>query len=350
MPDVEAAIKRGDPDSAASLGERMYTRHGPYAIWAELWWSTVVKAVSATANQASQGSLVDTAMAHISAVDRGGLDPTVSAWLDTLQPAAKVELLGQRSSPFLHIFLRMITTRRLSSLTLLDKLVYPIWLSTATACLSTRLRQSSRVQAAVENTVMLAHQVLVTIGPHKHLPPSNLEEALVLQTARARVFHDTHVPSLIRHLPYLVVLQYSPAIWPKTHTQIGELLDSLAATAEFKTAAFRHLDLLKDAFLSSEWSKPSLESGLETGMVDTLKMIMSEHAGTNTCSHRTSSNDSKLTKQATLSPRRRYFLLTRWLVSVPGGGQVLYLALGSSSKRSQEGSKLAIGRPKQKKH
>lgn len=279
MPDVEQAIKRGDPESAANLGERMYTRHGAYLVWADLWWSTVVKSISATTHQASQGHLVDTAMAHISAVDRGGLDPTVASWLDTLQPSTKVDLLGQRSSPFLHIFLRLITTRRLSSLTILDKLVFPIWHSIATSCLATRSRQSSRTQAAVENTVMLAHQLLVAIGPHKHLPPSNLEEVLVLQTARTRVLHGSHVKSLIRHLPYLVVLQYSPAIWSKTHSQIGELLNSLAATAEFKTAAFRHLDALKDAFLSSEWSKPGLESGLENGMVDTLKMIMSEHAG-----------------------------------------------------------------------
>lgn len=279
MPDVEQAIKRGDPESAASLGERMFTRHGPYAIWADLWWVTVARAISTNAPQASQGSLVDTAMAHISTVDQGGLDATVSNWFDTLQPPAKVDLLGQRSSPFLHILLRLVTWRRLSSLTLLDKLVFPIWHLTATSCLASRSRQSSRVQAAVENTIMLAHQLLVTTGPHKNLPPSNLEEALVLQTARTRVLHNTHVPSLIRHLPFLVVLQYSQAIWPKTRTSIAELLDSLAATAEFKTAAFRHLDLLKDAFLSSDWSRPNLEPGLETGMVDTLKSIMSEHSG-----------------------------------------------------------------------
>lgn len=280
MPDVEQAVKRGDPESAASLGERMFTRHGPYAIWADLWWATVAKAISTNAPQASQGSLIETALAHISTVDQGGLDATISNWLDTLQPPAKVDLFNQRSSPFLHILLRLIVSRRLTSLTVLDKLIFPVWHLTATTYLASRSRQPSRVQAAVENTVMLAHQLLVTIGPHGHLPPSSLEEALVLQTARTRVLHDKHVPSLIRHLPYLVVLQYSRAIWPKTRGSIAELLDSLAATAEFKTAAFRHLDLLKDAFLSSEWSKPNLEVGLETGMVDTLKSIMSEHSGT----------------------------------------------------------------------
>jgi len=63
------------------------------------------------------------------------------------------------------------------------------------------------------------------------------------------------------------------------HEHVSTLLDSLADTAEFKTAAFRHLHLLKDAFLSSEWSRPS-DPGLETGMVDTLKLIMSETPAT----------------------------------------------------------------------
>lgn len=284
MAGLEQTIKFGDVESAAALGEKMYTRHGPYAVWADLWWVTVVKAIGAAiSTQPSPTRLIDVAVAHISSADQGALDPTIFTWLDTLHPAAKIDLLGQRSSPFVHIFLRLATLRRLSSLTILNKLVFPVWHHIATGCLASRARQTSRTQAAAENAVLLAHQLLVTVGPHRLLPPLILQEALVLQTARTRVLHDTAVPSLIRHLPFLVVLQHSPAIWPKTRAYISDLLDSLAATAEFKTAAFRHLDPLKDAFLSSEWSKPGLDPALETGMVDTLKMIMSEHSGEYLC-------------------------------------------------------------------
>jgi mediator of RNA polymerase II transcription subunit 12 len=282
MPVVEAAIKRGDATSAAALGDKLFSRHGPFSTWGDLWWSTVVKAISAVPTQVAPGSHIDTVLAHVSAVDdkAGALDSTVSRWLDTLTPLAKVDILGHRSSLFLVILINLVTSRRITSLTILNKLVFPIWQTTSSACLLSRARQSGKAQAAVENSVMLAHQLLVSTGPHRHLPPASLEEAFILYSSRAQVLHDTHVPSLIRHLPFLVVLQYSPSILTKTHDIISNLLDSLAATAEFKTAAFRHLDLLKDAFLSSEWSKPSLDPGLETGMVDTLKLIMSESTGT----------------------------------------------------------------------
>jgi mediator of RNA polymerase II transcription subunit 12 len=281
MPVVEAAIKRGDTAAVAALGEKLFTRHGPFHNWGDLWWNAVVKAIWAAPSQVSSNSLVDTALVHIFSVDDkvGCLDGTVSRWLDTLSPASKVDSLGQRSSPFLTILLNLVTSRRISSLTILEKLVFPIWQTTSSACLVSRARQSSKSQAAVENSVMLAHQLLVSIGPHRHLPPATLGEAFILFSARARVLHDTNVPSLIRHLPFLVVLQYSPSISSKTREYIATLLESLAATAEFKTAAFRHLEILKDAFLSSEWSKPSLDPGLETGMVDTLKLIMSESTG-----------------------------------------------------------------------
>jgi len=278
MPAVEQAMKLRDPEQAVAMAQKLFKRHGPYSAWGDLWWVTVMKAIAFDQTLKEPTALIDTVLAHVAAVESkdNTLDQTVGRWLDGLTPIAKVDLLGHRHSPFVAIFLHLVTERRLSSFTLLEKLAFPIWQFIATTCLTSRTRQSSRSQAAAENAVLLAHQILITTGPHTHLPPANLEEVFVLKSSRAKVLYDTNVPSLVRHLPYLVVLQYSPSILTHTHEHIRTLLDSLAGTAEFKTAAFRHLHLLKDAFLSSEWSKPSLDPGLETGMVDTLKLIMSE--------------------------------------------------------------------------
>jgi len=281
MPAVEQAIKLKNPEQAAALGEKLFKRHGPYSTWGDLWWVTVVKAIQYDQSFTEPAALIDTVLAHVAIVESkdNSLDGTIGRWLDTMTPVAKVDLLGSRHSPFVTIFLRLVTTRRISSFTLLEKLAFPIWQLASSTCLVSKARQSSKIQAAVENSVLMAHQLLITTGPHTQLPPANLEEAFVLRSSRARVFYDTNVPSLVRHLPFLVVLQYSPSILLTTHEHISTLLNSLAGTAEFKTAAFRHLHLLKDAFLSSEWSKPSLD--LETGMVDTLKLIMSETPATN---------------------------------------------------------------------
>jgi mediator of RNA polymerase II transcription subunit 12 len=71
----------------------------------------------------------------------------------------------------------------------------------------------------------------------------------------------------------LVVLG-SIGVPDKTKDQIALFFRDLATIPEFKTAAFRHLALLKDAFLSSNWGKA--DPAVETGMIETLKAIMSE--------------------------------------------------------------------------
>jgi mediator of RNA polymerase II transcription subunit 12 len=90
------------------------------------------------------------------------------------------------------------------------------------------------------------------------------------------VFHASNVESLIQQLPALVVLERSKIVPEKTRAQIQLIFRGLAALPQFKTAAFRNLDVLKDAFLSNDWIKRSNDSALETGMVEGLKLMMSD--------------------------------------------------------------------------
>lgn len=272
MPAVSQLIARGDVNMAENLGKKLFTRHGPFDSWGDLWWSTIVKAVSTSAAP----EVSEVALTHIATVDdvQGLLDVTIARWLDGLTPASRIDLLGQRNSKLVTIFLKLVTSRRLSALTLLSRLCYPTWKTSAGLCL-TKNRQSSKAQFAIENTIILSQQLLMDVPPHRNESPVDLREALIMQTTRTEVFHDGNVSALVRHLPFLVVLQKSPLIFERTHEHVRSLIDSLGKTAEFKTASFRHLDELKDAFLSTEWSKSS-NPELEDGMVDALKLIMSE--------------------------------------------------------------------------
>ena len=128
----------------------------------------------------------------------------------------------------------------------------------------------------MEAAVTLAQQLFLTTPPNAQLPPVNLQQALIIQTARAEVFESTNVQLLIRHLPFLVVLEVAKGVSERLRGQSSTLLQSLAMAPSFKAAVFRHLDLLKGVFLSSEWSRPLLDPSIEAGMVDTLKLIMSD--------------------------------------------------------------------------
>jgi mediator of RNA polymerase II transcription subunit 12 len=267
MPEVISLLSKTDTGVATTFGKKMYARHGSFEAWSSTWWATVARAVSSSENS----SVIEVTMAHIAAVDEE-LDETVTSWLDGLGHSGRVEMFGRRNSPLVVVLLRLVVQRRLTALTILSRMCYPAWKQAST---TVSHRQSTRSQFTIENSVILSQQLLMNIPPHPALSPVNLCEAFVVQTTRTHVFYDGNVSALIRHLPFLVVLQKSPGIFTKTQENISLLIDSLGKTAEFKTAAFRLLDQLKDAFLSSEWSKSS-NPELEGGMVDALKLIMSE--------------------------------------------------------------------------
>ncbi|ORX33960.1 hypothetical protein BD324DRAFT_186207 [Kockovaella imperatae] len=272
MDGVRQVMAKGDVTAASLLGAKLFVRHGPFENWSTLWWETLVDAIQTS----THATIVDAVTAQIATVfeqAEGQLDSVVDAWLQTV--TNPIELLSN-GSHLCTILLHECAHRhlRLVSRTL-ETLVYPVWAKCAAATLKDG---SCSHPLSVTNSVTLCQQLLLTKPPNQSLPPTSLRQALVLQTERGETLKGAHVISLLQHLPFLVILEKGSATPERLQTQISLLLEQLAATPHFKAAAFRHLDVLKDAFLSNEWSESSMEN-LEAGMVDVLKMIMSQ--GTN---------------------------------------------------------------------
>lgn len=280
MGPLHHAIAKGDVATAKSLSAKLYTRHGPFASWSGTWWSTVVKAIqNSDAHKAI--SVVDAAIAHIEQVDANTdskLGSVVVAWLEKDTPTEVLDLLSVKSSPVLcEILLNLVAHRRLHIVpTLLEKLAYGTWKQAAMAVLATKGRLSSRNLRAVESSMVLTQHLLLNAPPNPALPPINLRQALVIQTERGSALSKANVPTLIRHLPFLIVLAKSRFTPEQLKREISVLFQGLATTPPFKAAAFRNLHILKDAFLSNEWSKPGIDAAVEEGMVDALKLIMSQ--------------------------------------------------------------------------
>ena len=265
MDAVRLAISNGDVGAASSLGSKLFSRHGPFENWSTLWWQTVVDAIGDAA----------AATSHITAVYEqadGRLDKVVDTWLGGV--ADPVTLMSSPNAQSLcTVLLHACASRQLRLVSgILEALVYPVW----SKCSAAILKDGNAPQpAAIANSLTLCQQLLLTEPPHKSLPPTCLCQALVLQTERGETLKGSHVILLLQRLPFLVVLKLSKGTPDRTKRSITLLLEQLAETPHFKAAAFRHLDVLKDAFLSNEWSQSSMEN-LEAGMVDVLKMIMSQ--------------------------------------------------------------------------
>nr|XP_019047064.1 hypothetical protein I302_03671 [Kwoniella bestiolae CBS 10118]OCF25994.1 hypothetical protein I302_03671 [Kwoniella bestiolae CBS 10118] len=277
---LQQVLSGAKEDHAIALAPKLFVRHGSFSNWSNQWWSTIIQHLQHPSSHVSQDSTLRTIDSHILAVRRDAqnqLEPVISSWLDGLTPTALVDMFGKRSGGLISpLLLELAVERCVSTLTLLEKLIYPIWKYTSSIILTPRRRLSSKQINAVNNTINMASQLLVSPPLIATLPPTIPTHSLIVLAFRQAVFCGVSVQNLIKHLPLLVVLLKSAMLSENTNSTISSLLRCLAMTAEFKTAAFRNLNILKDTFLSTEWSKPSSAHGLEAGMEDTLKLIMSE--------------------------------------------------------------------------
>ena len=288
---VLQSISTGNSSSAGVLAPRLFSRHGPFGRWATIWWGTLLKALLEPERGSSPLAVVDAALAHVEAVEDNmdkGFDAVVSAWLSSLTVQAGFELMRTQSALSLcSLLLNLAAHRRVHIVPqIMDKLVYATWKQAAALSLSSRGKLDAKHIQAVENAIILAQHFLLAAPPSEAgLPPTNLRQSLILQTERGQVFNSTNAPILIRHLPFLIVLDSARGATERIRSQILTLLQGLATTPQFKAAAFRHVDVLKDAFLSVEWSKSSVDPSLEASMVDALKLIMSQGSSSSANPH-----------------------------------------------------------------
>lgn len=284
-------IQSGDVAMAVQLGKDMYARHGPYEAWDRQWWDTITSAlnsVSITGDTARVDSALRAAGAHIDQVTERlalELDSVVIQWLDSFSRKRQVDALSF-NGPLTRLLLLLITRRRLSTVTVLNHLLYPLWRQLAPVAMNQSGHLGDAQLQAVDSSIVLMDQLFLTRPPNRDLPPYDQEEALIAQTSRAEVFTNYRTPELIRHLPLLAVLGSSSTMPEHIRAHVGRFFADLSLIPAFKTAIFRHLPLLKDAFLTSDWSRPGIGPEIEAGLVETLKGMMSE--GNNSDSRRNS--------------------------------------------------------------
>ncbi|RXK36282.1 hypothetical protein M231_06418 [Tremella mesenterica] len=281
MANLESAIGSGNVEAAHALGEKLLVRHGVFSKWAPSWWSAVIKSLQGIKVEGDASSAVEAAAVLAGRLDEQSertLDDSLAIWLNALSPEERIDIWGQPTAIRLTtFFLTLVARRHLTAVTLLEKFCFPIWNHEASITLAPRPRLLGSHLRTIEHSLTLAQQLLLADPPHAKLPPQTLCEALIFQTTRSYALSNTRIIELIRHLPHLVVLERSGLLWNRTKRQISAFLQSLAGTPEFKNAAFRHLNLLKDVFLSNEWNRRQ-DVGLEAGMVETLKMMMSDQS------------------------------------------------------------------------
>lgn len=275
-------LTTGKENTAISVAPALFRQCGRFSSWSLKWWTLIVDVVQKAGNTEQKPFLYHVVSTHLSAVlgqHGDSLDDAVTSWLENLSAANVVETFGGRTRPagvLVRLLLFLVSHRFLSAWVVLEKAVFPIWKHAAPFALPPRKRLSSKQIQAITSTVNIIAQLLISPPLIPDLAPVSLKESLIVQASRQPVLQGSSVGILIQHLPLLVVFEQSKLLPDQVSHRIDEILRNLAMTAEFKTAAFRNLNLLKDAFLAREWSGPGMDQGLEGKMIDVLKRIMSE--------------------------------------------------------------------------
>ncbi|WVO16601.1 hypothetical protein L204_104280 [Cryptococcus depauperatus] len=269
----------GNEDIISTIAPALHHHYGFFHLWSSKWWTLIIDVIQ-KAESEQKLCLYRMISKHMIAVFQEyqeSFDSIVGSWLSSFTSARLLDIFGNHTSKIMtQLLLFLVSHRALSTTTIFDKMIYPIWKLTLMWALPPRKRLSSEQIQSIVSTIDLVSQLLVLPPLESELPPTLLTEAIVIQASRQNIFHDHHVKLLIQHMPVLVVFEQNQLLPEQTTTKIGEILNSLASSAEFKTAAFRHLSILKDAFLAREWSGPGMDQELEGRMVDVLKLIMSE--------------------------------------------------------------------------
>jgi len=144
----------------------------------------------------------------------------------------------------------LVVTDAVSTITLLQGLIYPGWSTAASVAnredaetISTYLSPAT----SLFELLLLRDQV-TSEDDDQDTPVDNLMSLQRIVTRRRRVFSREHFPSLVAAIPTLVLLEHNSHLSNVIRTRISVLRSRLCQRHDFKQAVYRDLDLVRTVF------------------------------------------------------------------------------------------------------
>jgi mediator of RNA polymerase II transcription subunit 12 len=215
-------------------------------------------------------------------VDRhlpNGLDSHVLGWF--LGPG-KIEvsaLSAEAWDTLIVVLLYLSMHGALRTTTILKGLVYPAWeLGSVTAAQQFQSSTEPFLQAA--NT--LCRQLLLNeAGSGDVMPPSDLLDLQGLRTRRQEVYRQSHFCSLLYQIPILVMMENNPRVPEELRGEVNAIRVALCERTDFRTAVFRNLEAVRQAFESVALPGDSANSNLDKELTTALRIVLCETADGN---------------------------------------------------------------------
>jgi mediator of RNA polymerase II transcription subunit 12, fungi type len=284
VPEVlpEILLLAGDPDPNAPsiLANGLWIKYRTSPHWAWKVWDNTVASLrqipSMTQDVEARRACALRYGCFLWRIDQHlphGLDGDVLQWFLGPGKSEVVALSADAWDVLSVVLLYLAVNDALKTTTIMEGLVYPAWQLGAVG---------TSGQVHVPETYLYAanslcfHLLLQDDGGNDTMPPINLSEVQSIRTRRQAVYDEPHFPLLVASIPTLISLENNEDVPKALRNESTSLRCRLCQGSGFRQAAYRNLDVIREAFEISPYlmdSYPSSES-LSKCVIAGLRMIL----------------------------------------------------------------------------
>jgi len=150
---------------------------------------------------------------------------------------------------FVPTLVNLVVADAVSTTTLLQGLIYPVW---SAAALVTNREDAESISIYLCPATGLFELLLlrdqVTSEDDQDICVDSLMSLQRIVTRRGRVFSQDHFPSLVAAIPTLVLLEHNSHLSDAIRTRVSVLRSKLCQHHDFKRAVYRDLDQVRTVF------------------------------------------------------------------------------------------------------
>ncbi|TFY51580.1 hypothetical protein EVJ58_g10491, partial [Rhodofomes roseus] len=168
------------------------------------------------------------------------------------------------------VLLQLCVYGALTTTTILQGLIYPVWQNAATAS-SPEQGQSLEVLLSAINA--LFERLLLRDECGTGLPPADVFEAQALRTRRRDVFREPHFSKLVDNLPAVVLVEHNDFLSDTLRQGSRALRESICRFSVFRLGVYRDLDAVRCAYERLLESR-SVSEELHAHLVTALRLML----------------------------------------------------------------------------
>lgn len=270
------------PGAAQLLANNLWYRYRTAPDWAWRVWDNTFASLRIkpqlpqdAAGARARALLYAEFLLHIDEHLPNGLDEHVSNWFSGPGVAELIAIDADAWDCVMVALLYLTVQGALSTTTILQGLVYPMWqraLNPPPPGGTQAISQPPEVYLRAAHEIF-ARLMLRTEGNGDEIPPTDFIQSQRIRTRRQDVCAEPHLLLLVSNIPVLVFVENDPHIPEELRQLSSSIRHAVCEITEFRQGVYRDLSAVRAAF--ERWLQyDSLDESLVEPLMDALRLIL----------------------------------------------------------------------------